>query len=144
MKALSYRDPWGWLVAMGIKPVDNRSWKTNFRGRIYIHVSKTFDEEGFVYIRMNPDLIRQIPNREDFYNLKINQPNAGKIIGEVDVVDCVDKSESPWFFGPFGLIHKNPALYKVPVACKGHVFPHFWQPDPEVEALIKLYKEGRL
>lgn len=156
MKALSYRDPWGWLVARGIKGVDNRSWKTTFRGRIYIQVSKTFDYDGFNYICVHPELVRCMDTRgkdfciEEFTALAVMQPNAGKIIGEVDVVDCIEKSDSPqwdfpaagWFFGPFGLVHKNPELYRVPVPCKGRIFPHFFDVPPEVEAEIQRLKHA--
>ena len=148
MLCLSYRDPWGYLVARGIKPVDNRSWKTSFRGRIYIQVSKTFDYDGFNYICVHPELVRQMDTRgknfciEDWAALAVMQPNAGKIIGEVDVVDCVDKYDSPWFFGPFGLVHKNPELYSKPVPCKGKIFPHFFDVPPEVEVEIRRMKEA--
>ena len=39
MKALSIKQPWASLIAHGIKDIENRTWKTNFRGRIYIHAS---------------------------------------------------------------------------------------------------------
>ncbi len=31
MKALSIKNPWGYLIATGLKNVENRSWRTNFR-----------------------------------------------------------------------------------------------------------------
>ena len=34
----------------------------------------------------------------------------GAIIGEVDIVDCVTKSTSPWFEGPFGFVLRNHLL----------------------------------
>jgi hypothetical protein len=177
MKALSYRDPWGWLVALGIKPVDNRAWGTSFTGRIYIHVSKTFDYDGFNYICVHPELIREMDTRgknfciEEWAALAVMQPNAGKIIGEVDVTACIRKDVedipgvskpsigdkqreleilkrdcpeyfSPWFFGPFGLVHKNSELYPRGIPCKGKVFPHFFDPGPEVEANILRMKEN--
>jgi hypothetical protein len=143
MKCLSYRDPWGWLVARGIKPIENRPWKSSFRGRIYIQVSKTFDYEGYDYIMQHHELRNLIiADIEYFCFLKVHQPNAGKIIGEVDVVDCVEKYDSPWFFGFFGLVHKNPELYPHPVPCKGKIFPHFFDVPPEVEAEIKRTKES--
>ena len=37
MKTLSVRQPWANLIVRGIKDIENRSWKTNFRGRILIH-----------------------------------------------------------------------------------------------------------
>lgn len=46
MKALSFRHPWAWLIVAGYKDIENRSWPTNFRGRVYIHASRKFDEVG--------------------------------------------------------------------------------------------------
>ena len=43
--ALSIKNPVSYLVASGAKWVENRTWKTDYRGRIYIHSSgdKSFD-----------------------------------------------------------------------------------------------------
>src|SRR5438105_11911405 len=38
--AVSIRQPWAWLVVMGYKDVENRSWRTNHRGALLIHASK--------------------------------------------------------------------------------------------------------
>lgn len=40
MKAVSIKNPYGYLIAIGLKDIENRSWQTHFRGRIYIHTSK--------------------------------------------------------------------------------------------------------
>ncbi len=37
MKALSVRQPWGWLIVNGYKDIENRDWNTKLRGRIWIH-----------------------------------------------------------------------------------------------------------
>lgn len=42
MKALSIKQPWASLIAQGIKDIENRTWKTSYRGRIYIHASGKF------------------------------------------------------------------------------------------------------
>lgn len=39
MKALSIRQPWAWLIANGYKDIENRSWRTNYRGPVLIHAS---------------------------------------------------------------------------------------------------------
>lgn len=39
MKALSIINPIAYLVACGVKDVENRSWTTNYRGKLYIHSS---------------------------------------------------------------------------------------------------------
>jgi len=53
MKALSIRQPWASLIMAGIKPVENRTWKTNFRGRIWIHAGKRYDYDGEHWIMDN-------------------------------------------------------------------------------------------
>ncbi len=47
MKALSIRQPWAWLIANGYKDIENRSWRTNFRGEFLIHAGKKFDSAGW-------------------------------------------------------------------------------------------------
>lgn len=37
--ALSVQNPISYLICMGIKTVENRTWKTDYRGRLYIHSS---------------------------------------------------------------------------------------------------------
>lgn len=39
MKALSMKEPWASLVAQGVKTMETRSWRTNFRGEMLIHAS---------------------------------------------------------------------------------------------------------
>jgi hypothetical protein len=40
MKALTLYQPWATLVAIGKKRIETRSWPTNYRGPLAIHVSK--------------------------------------------------------------------------------------------------------
>jgi len=39
MKTLSVRQPWATLICSGIKTVENRTWKTDYRGKLLIHAS---------------------------------------------------------------------------------------------------------
>jgi hypothetical protein len=39
MKALSVQQPWASLIALGIKTIEVRSWRTNFRGKLLICAS---------------------------------------------------------------------------------------------------------
>jgi hypothetical protein len=45
MKALSIRQPWATLIVLGMKTVENRSWVTNYRGKLLIHAAKTITKE---------------------------------------------------------------------------------------------------
>ena len=95
VRALSIRQPWAQMLAQGIKPVENRTWGTAFRGRFWIHASKTFDREGYVWIRTT------------FPKLDIPMPGGysmGGIVGMATMIDCVEEMPSPWFAGPFGFV----------------------------------------
>ena len=41
MKALSLTEPYATLIRKGIKTIETRSWKTSYRGKLYIHASST-------------------------------------------------------------------------------------------------------
>jgi hypothetical protein len=32
MKTLSVRQPYAWLIVAGFKPIENRTWRTTYRG----------------------------------------------------------------------------------------------------------------
>jgi hypothetical protein len=93
MKTLSVRQPWAYLIAHGFKPVENRNWQTKVRGPILIHASKSFDKEGYEWVR------------ETFPEIAMPQPHEFErdgIVGMADLYAVATASSSPWFFGPFG------------------------------------------
>ena len=100
--AISVHQPWAWLITMGIKDIENRTWSTKFRGRVLIHASKCLRPSEFAYIAK--ELHRVAPGVEmpAFKDLA-----RGGIVGAVDIVDCVQYSKSPWFMGPHGFVLKN-------------------------------------
>jgi len=125
MKALSIRQPWAWLICKGYKDIENRDWPTKFRGRIYIHASMNLGksnpsrEEGII------KLLNQ-GQRDEYYS---STKHRGAIIGEVDIIDCVEHSHSLWFMGKYGFVLENPVLYPSPILCKGKL--RFFEPDIE-------------
>ena len=126
MKALSIKQPWAWLIATGYKDIENRNWPTDFRGRIYIHAGKKFDYDGFNW------LCTHSRGRLDYVDMsewatQAVYPTLGAIIGEVTIIDCVAKSYSPWFDGPYGFIVANPTLYEKSLPCRGRL--GFFKPD---------------
>jgi len=102
MKALTLRPHWAWFVVNGHKDIENRSWPTRLRGRIWIHASSNrvtkADYKYFVTI-CDERRIRKFPQREDF--------KIGGIVGSVEIEDCVVQSPSYWFRGEFGFVLKN-------------------------------------
>ena len=98
MKALSIRQPWAWLIVHGYKEIENRTWKTAFRGRFLVQAGLKFDCQGY------EDVLRQF----DIPLPDIHTFDLGGIVGAATIVDCVDQSASPWFSGPYGFLLKNP------------------------------------
>lgn len=48
--ALSIQQPWAWLIVHGHKPLENRRWNTRYRGRFFVHASKSFDRDGYEWV----------------------------------------------------------------------------------------------
>ena len=98
MKALSIRQPWAWLITHGLKPVENRTWSTAYRGELLIHASKEFDQAGLDSVLGNfPHLASRMPVE---YSL-------GCVVGVATVTDCVQAHHSPWFTGPYGFVLRD-------------------------------------
>ena len=102
MKAISIRQPWAWLVVNGHKDIENRTWATKFRGKVLVHAG--------VHSVTKAEYERFL---KDCKAARITNPPAigefkrGGIVGSVEIVDCVKKSKSRWFFGPYGFVLKN-------------------------------------
>jgi hypothetical protein len=115
MKTLSIIMPWPLLIMNYGKDVENRSWKTDYRGRILVHVSK----------KPRPDY-RDIFNNVFFPNLtegewgEINREWCGCIIGSVELADCVQNFKSPWAeSGMWHWVLRDPVLLENPVPVRG-------------------------
>lgn len=101
MKALSIRQPWAWGIIYAGKDVENRDWFTRVRGRILVHAAKGMTRDEYEDVRGLFEAVRRpLP---DFDSLQ-----RGGIIGSVEIVDCVSASASPWFFGKFGFMLRDP------------------------------------
>mgnify|MGYP001499275894 CR=1 FL=1 len=56
MKAISLRQPWASLVAIGAKQIETRSWFTSYRGPIAIHASARLLPADRALLRQEPFL----------------------------------------------------------------------------------------
>lgn len=110
--ALSIRQPWAHRILFEGKDIENRDWATRFRGPVLIHAGKKLDD-GY---------------EEDEAT---GWPRGG-IVGMVEIVDCVDHSDSRWFFGEYGFVLANPVPL-VLVPCRGKL--GFFRPDIDAEFL---------
>lgn len=76
MKVLSIIEPWATLIASKHKYIETRSWKTSYRGELYIHASKKNINTKDTKIQ---ELLKLLPTQE---------MNYGKIICKCQLVDC--------------------------------------------------------
>jgi len=60
MKTISIRNPIGYLIAAGIKDVENRSWATKYRGPLLIHSS---GDEDIVFLEWQ-DIPKKLHDKE--------------------------------------------------------------------------------
>jgi len=106
MIALSIRQPWAWLIVHAGKDIENRCWATKFRGRVLVHAAKGMtkreyeDVDEFLYSCSLPESDILLP---EFAELE-----RGGVIGSVEIADCVEDSDSPWFFGKYGFVLRDP------------------------------------
>jgi hypothetical protein len=129
MKALSIRQPWAWAILHAGKDIENRDWRTTFRGTIAVHAAKgmTLDEyAGFI------DFFGQFSGA-DFPDP--DQLARGCVVGLVDIVDCVSYYTSDWFQGDYGFVLANPRTLVKPIYCKGAL--GLWDVPAEIERQIK-------
>lgn len=94
-KVLSIKQPWSSLIVEGFKNIENRTWKTQYRGKLLIHASAKYDFsfDALVHGVLREDLMNLIP--ADFIKRFKELPTSA-IIGEVDLVDCVQDHPSVW------------------------------------------------
>lgn len=128
MKVLSIKQPWAWLICMGIKDVENRTWARKFRGRILIHASAT-PVKGFEnYLSLGEMAALNKFCIEHNITMPEKLPNSA-IIGSVEVKDIVTDSNSVWAGeGCYHWLLDKPELFKEPITnVKGKVF--LWDYD---------------
>ena len=91
-RVLTIKQPWAHLIINGIKRVENRSWKTDYRGLILIHAGQAYDESY---------------QRDRTFGVDPALLTYGAVIGTADLVDIVTEHASPFFAGPFGWVLEN-------------------------------------
>lgn len=101
LRALSIAGPYAYLIATGQKDSEGRSWKTNFRGVVLLHVSagKEYGE----------------PQSKDMISA---------IIGAAELCDCTPNEEYEGYYHHW---MQNPVLFKkfIPKVSGAR---NYWQP----------------
>ena len=101
-QAISIRQPWAWLIVNGWKNIENRMWRTSYRGPVLIHAAKGMTQDEYNACRLfmagfcDPDRDIKLPHPVEF--------ERGGIVGVATILDCVDDHESEWFCGDWGFV----------------------------------------
>lgn len=121
LPALSIRQPWAWLIVNGYKDIENRDTLKNFRGDFLIHAGGVYDRKWREKIHLGMVKLIDAVIDSKFQNFRY-----GGIIGHATISGCVEKSDSPWFVGKYGLLIKNPKPLPF-TPCKGKL--SFFKPE---------------
>ena len=77
MKVLTIKEPFATLIKNKIKYIETRSWKTNYRGELYIHAGIA-------------KLTSDVKKRKDLSKLYNEESlNFGYIICKCNLIDCI-------------------------------------------------------
>lgn len=122
MKILTIKEPYASFIANGIKTIETRSWKTNYRGEIYIHAGKT-------NVKFKNEEVKKLAKNLTFH--------SGEIICKCRLIDCIYmteefiervKKETPNEFilgeyevGRYGWILELEEILKKPIKAKGQL-----------------------
>lgn len=122
MKVVSIIEPWASLIKEKVKYIETRSWKTNYRGKIYIHAS-------LKKVQKNTEIINNLINL-----LKDKDFKYGHIIAEANLVDCIYMDEEflskikennqeyicgEYSLGRYAWVLENIKPLKEPIQAKG-------------------------
>jgi tetratricopeptide (TPR) repeat protein len=118
IRCLAVRQPWAWAIMTGAKDIENRSWSTDYRGRIVILASSMKTEVNQI------GKAAKLPPRDFVYSA---------LLGMVDLVDVVPMSEdleaNPWAWGPYCWRVANPRLLPEPIPAKGKLMLYALQEE---------------
>lgn len=146
-RVLTVRQPWAAFMFPGMAPrwgmphidavpemyapknVENRTWKTNYRGPLLIHTSEKVDDNALAIY-----YVASLKEPEKVYKNFV----LGAIIGCVDLVDCRANVDSPWAIQDQNqFILENPISFLVPIFCKGK--RRLWRPSKDI--LDRVWEE---
>ena len=134
LKALSVRQPWAWLIVHAGKNIENRRWKSKYRGGLLIHAPDGMTRKEYDHAALwleEKNLAISLPEYSSLVR--------GAILGECTVTDWVSASSSPWFVGSYGAILSERKAYLEPVPCKGKL--GIWEIPKEIYPLIMQQRQ---
>lgn len=130
-KVLSVRQPYASLLVSGIKDVENRSRRTNYRGTVLIHAGAKW-HEIMEQLPTKIWLLGASPVEQQIVKMAAEVTRNdlfGCIVGSVEIVDCVQDSPSEWAErGQWHWVCRNAKVFAQPVRnVKGRLGLWEWE-----------------
>jgi len=148
LPALTLWQPWGSMVALGVKWVETRSWPTNYRGWLVIHAAKRFTlEEREICLIWPFDEALKAAGVSMLADLPLG---AGLCVARLDAVtpteacvalDKVERSLGNYQPGRYGWVFGEIRSFDEPIPARGYQQMWTW---PEPVAVEQLKKVTRL
>lgn len=88
MKAITICQPYAHLIVGGSKRVENRTWPTRHRGRIYIHAGKSRE-----WLTPFTDDLGNEWQHLDGNTILVKRLAFGAIVAIASLVDCIEKTK---------------------------------------------------
>jgi ASCH domain len=127
VKVLTIRQPWAWATIYGGKDVENRRWRTAYRGVLLIHAGQDADPEPGASTR----LLWTMADPEAFGRPRAAWQARGAIIGVVVLADVLTDSSSRWAAARwYHWVFEFPSPVDPPIPCRGR--PGLWVPSAAV------------
>ncbi len=127
MKALSICQPYPELILTGRKLVENRTWRSNYRGELLIHAGLSREH---LRLARGPES----ETRDTRYDIRLADMTFGAIVGRVQLVACLHiddikrgahDARFPWIrdhehaTGPWCWVLEQAQRLPKPVPCRG-------------------------
>lgn len=135
-KALTIRQPWASMIIAGLKTIEVRNWRTDYRGPIWVHAARQPDR---IIRQLNPGLLARLENFAKWIGWPEAFP-ARCIIGQTEIIDCRPLAQNDQAAaccaceGQFGLILANTLALARPHSIAGAL--SFWHVPDSVADLL--------
>jgi hypothetical protein len=148
IRVLSVRPPWGLAMFSLGKNIENRSRPFSYRGILAIHTSLHWSKDWANFLESSQYTPKENPIKE-FLRRPVNSQtsfyedaaiNMGRIIGTVQMYDCVDYQQGKtgfWGIGPKCWMIRSPIFFQKPIKAKGQLAAYF----PGQELLKEIQSE---
>ena len=98
--AITIHPVWAWAIAAGFKTIENRPWRTNYRGALYIHAGKKLDASELCACAARLQGAGRSETPPALSDLR-----TGALIAIADVIDCGRFCDDPWANPAEGMFH---------------------------------------